>query len=357
MTRRLTSLALAMALAMAIAIPLAPEARAAPEAVARYGSGPTELLVQGAADIASFGPAMEAFTRHNPAYSVLLEQWNTNDLHAVATADCRDGDFDADLVVSSAVDLQVWLVNQGCAQAHRSALTAALPVTRNWRDELFGLTAEPAVIVYNRRLVPAAEVPNSRFALLDLMRNPGKRYLGRIATYDIERSGVGYLFAFTDSVQASTFGSLIEAMGANGAVATCCSAEIIAGVAEGRWLIAYNVLGSYALPQADRNPDLAIIAPEDYTLMLSRAGLIPRGAAHPAGGAALVDFLLSPIGQDELTRQRLIVRMEDEGDIQLQGQSAASIRQIDLSPVLLLGLDKHKREQFLAAWRAAFAPR
>ena len=336
---------------------LACPANAEPEAVARYGTGPTELHVQGAADIASFGPVMDAFAAAHPAYSVMLEQWNTNDLHAAASADCRDGDFDADLVVSSAVDLQVWLVNQGCAQPHVSALTAALPAGRNWRNELFGLTAEPAVIVYNRRLVPEAEAPTSRFQLLDLMRNPGKRYLGRIATYDIEKSGVGYLFAFTDSVQASTFGSLIEAMGANGAVATCCSAEIIAGVAEGRWLIAYNVLGSYALPQADRNPDLAIIAPEDYTLMLSRAGLIPRGAAHPQGAAALVDFLLSPAGQAELTRQRLIVTMGEAGDIQLRGQSTASMRPIELSPVLLLGLDRQKRDQFLAAWRAAFAPR
>ena len=113
-------------------------------------------------------------------------------------------------------------------------------------------------------------------------------------------------------------------------------------------LAAMQVCGRLALTLPPLTPE---------ALMQAGAGLIPRGAAHPAGGAALVDFLLSPIGQDELTRQRLIVRMEDEGDIQLQGQSAASIRQIDLSPVLLLGLDKHKREQFLAAWRAAFAPR
>lgn len=347
---RITALLLAL---LATSAPL----HAAPEAVADYGSGSTRLLVKGAADIASFGPVMQAFTAAHPAYSVRLEQWNTNALHTAASTACRDPGPDADLVVSSAVDLQVWLVNQGCAQPHVSPLTAALPPGRIWRNELFGLTQEPAVIVYNRRLVPEAEAPTSRFQLLDLMRNPGKRYLGRIATYDIERSGVGYLFAFNDSVQASTFGSLTEAMGANGAIATCCSAEIIAGVAEGRWLIAYNVLGSYALPQADQNPDLAIIAPEDYTLMLSRAGLIPRGAAHPEGGAALVDFLLSEAGQAELARQRLIVRMGAAGDIQLRGQSAASIRPIELSPVLLLGLDRQRRERFLSSWRAAFAPR
>ena len=41
----------------------------------------------------------------------------------------------------------------------------------------------------------------------------------------------------------------------------------------------------------------------------------------------------------------------------LRGQSAAAIRPIELSPVLLLGLDSQRREGFLTSWRAAFAPR
>ena len=114
------------------------------------------------------------------------------------------------------------------------------------------MTREPAVIVYNRELVPRDEAPRSRFDLIDLLRPADSRYAGRVATYDIEESGVGYLFAFADSQQATTFGSLIEAFGRSGAIATCCSAEIIDGVAEGRYLVAYNVLGSYALDRAAR---------------------------------------------------------------------------------------------------------
>ena len=139
-------------------------------------------------------------------------------------------------MVSSAVDLQVKLVNDGCAQPHRSVATAALPAVANWRDELFGVTREPAVIVYNRDLVPPDEAPRSRFDLIDLLRPADSRYAGRVATYDIEESGLGYLFAFADSQQATTFGSLIEAFARSGAIATCCSAEIIDGVAEGRYL-------------------------------------------------------------------------------------------------------------------------
>jgi ABC-type Fe3+ transport system substrate-binding protein len=283
---------------------------------------------------------------------VTFEAWNTNDLYRKAAEDCRAGATEVDLLLSSAADQLVKLVNDGCAQPHRSVATAALLPERNWRDEVFGITDEPAVIVYNRDLVPPGEVPRTRFDLIDLLRPADSRYAGRVATYDIERSGVGYLFAFTDSQQATTFGSLIEAFARSGAVATCCSAEIIEGVADGRYLIAYNVLGSYALNRVEEDPRLAVVAPEDYTLVLSRAAMIPIGAPNPSAAGLLVDFLLSEAGRAALAAQHLLVR---EKAVVLPDDQGSLYRPIPLSPVLLLGLDKQKRAAFLDRWRATFA--
>lgn len=224
-----------------------------PEAVARFGQerAATSLLVRGTTDVPLFAPLLTAFAETVPELSIVYEQWASNDLSHLAEAACR-GEIDPpDLIISSAVDQQVKLVNDGCAEPHRSVATAALPREANWRDELFGVTEEPAVIIYNRDLVPPGEEPRSRFDLLDLLRRPNSPYVGRVATYDIESSGLGYLFAFANSQQATTFGSLIEAFGRSGAIATCCSVEIINGVAEGLYLAAYNVLGSYALDRAE----------------------------------------------------------------------------------------------------------
>ncbi|MCB1398510.1 MAG: ABC transporter substrate-binding protein, partial [Rhodobacteraceae bacterium] len=100
--------------------------------------------------------------------------------------------------------------------------------------------------------------------------------------------------------------------------------------------MAYNVLGSYALSRAAQNPDLAVVAPQDYTLVLSRAAMIPKDAASPQDGAALVDFLLSAPGRVALQDSNLIIEtLADEDDL--------VVRQIPLSPVLLLGLDREKR--------------
>ena len=283
----------------------AAEAQPAPEATARFGSeqAPGVLTVLGTTDVALFAPLLEAFAASTPRLAVHYEQWASNDLHAVAAAACRGERPPADLIVSSAVDLQVKLVNDGCARpAPLGRDRRACPPAANWRDELFGVTREPAVIVYNRELVPEAEAPRSRFDLIDLLRPADSRYAGRVATYDIEDSGLGYLFAFADSQQATTFGRLIEAFARSGAIATCCSAEIIDGVAEGRYLVAYNVLGSYALDRAAEDPRIAVVAPEDYTLVLSRAAMIPKGAANPAAAGLLIDFMLSDAGRAALAR-------------------------------------------------------
>jgi ABC-type Fe3+ transport system substrate-binding protein len=334
------------------------EAQPEPEAFSAYGppDAATVLTVRGTTDIALFESVLAAFSAEVPHLRVVYEQWGSNDLYSVAAQACATGMSGADLLISSAIDQQVKLANDGCAKSHRSALTAQLPAARNWRDEVFGITSEPAVIVYNRTLVSDAEAPRSRFDLIDLLRPENSRFQGNVATYDIQVSGLGYLFAFADSQQATTFGSLIEAFGRSGAEATCCSAEIIDGVASGRYLIAYNVLGSYALARAEDNPDIAIVAPDDYTLVLSRAALIPSGASQAALAGRLIDFLLSERGRAALRRSRLIVEFGADGGpaLQLPADIEASLRQVPLSPVLLVGLDQHKRQQFLDLWRATF---
>jgi ABC-type Fe3+ transport system substrate-binding protein len=328
------------------------------EAVATLGPPPESasgtLHIHGSTDVAPFLPILEQFSAGNPDLFIRYEQRGTNDIYTKAAEACDSGRASADLLVSSSIDQQVKLVNDGCAQPHVSAGTAAVPDWAKWRDEVFGLTRELAVIVYNKQLVPASDVPASRFDLIALLRRPGGRYSGRIATYDIERSGLGYLFAFADSQAATTFGRLIEAFGRNNVVATCCSAEIIDGVAEGRYLVAYNLLGSYALARSREDGRIGIVPPSDYTLVVSRAALVPAHAGNPEAARRLIDYMLSAEGRRLFSASGLIVDSTNHPAIDDQpGASMPSVlRPIAFSPALLVGLDRLKKEQFLAAWRS-----
>ncbi|MFU1479450.1 ABC transporter substrate-binding protein [Roseovarius sp. C7] len=329
-----------------------------PEATKSYGpeSADTRLLVRGTTDIARFDTVLEMFADRAAGVRIDYEQWGSNELSEVTTASCLSAEGAADMVISSAVDLQLKLANDGCARAHRSPVTTSLPQVANWRDEVFGITRELAVMVYNRRQISGAEVPRSRFDLINLLRPENSRFRGRVATYDIEASGLGYLFAFADAQQATTFGSLIEAFGRSGAIATCCSAEIIDGVADGTYLIAYNVLASYALARAKENPDIVAVAPDDYTLVLARAALIPRHATEPELAGTFLDFLLSEAGRSALRSAHLIVRTDDgaPAPLRLPESPETSFRPIALTPSLLVGLDQHKRREFVALWRETF---
>jgi iron(III) transport system substrate-binding protein len=342
---------LALSLSLSLATPLR-----AQEAVARFvgaglGAGPgsvPELLVRSTTDLAILAPALEAFVALNPALALTYEQWGSNALYDVSLSGCQGQGASADVVFSSGVHQMVDLVNRACASPYASPVTEALAPARRWRDELWGITHEPAVIIYNTALVPAAEAPRTRFGLLDLMRRPNSPYRGKIATYDIESSGLGYLFSFMDSLEATTFGGLLEGFARTEAVATCCSNEIIEGVAEGRYLIAYNVLGSYVA--AVHGPNIGVIQPEDYTFFLSRAFMIPKGAAQKDGAAALLEFLLSPGGQAILAQSSLVQRLD--GDVSSLSESAQ--RPIAIDPKLMIAMDQHRRQRFVAQWRATF---
>lgn len=364
-------LPLALCLVMAGAAGGQPPNPPVPEARAQFGQPDAgrRILVRSSTDIDLFAQVLTDFTAANPAIGVDYEQWGTNDLFAISQADCRAGQAAeagggaatgaaaADLVISSAVDQQVRLVNDGCARAHLSPEGAAIPDALRWRDELFGITREPAVMVYNRDLVPRSEAPRTRFDLIELLRAEDSRYAGKVATYDIETSGLGYLFAFMDSRQATSFGSLIEAFARTGAISTCCSAEIIDGVASGDYLLAYNVLGSYALARAQEAGNLVVVAPQDYTLVLARAALIPKQARDPISAGLLLDFLLSEAGQHAMARARLYLEVADgaASGLDVPAANKSVLRLIELSPVLLVGTDQQKKAQFLDLWRNTFA--
>src|SRR3546814_5509307 len=85
---------------------------------------------------------------------------------------------------------------------------------------------------------------------------------------------------------------MAHGLGANRARFFSTSEEVIKDVSSGRSVIGYNVLGSYALDEAARNPELGVVFPADYTLVMSRIAMIPTTSGHPNAARLFLDFLL-----------------------------------------------------------------
>jgi two-component system sensor histidine kinase TctE len=313
------------------------------------------LHIDAATDRTLMEPLILDFQKIAPSVTVAYMDFQTRDLYERTAS----GHTTADLVISSASDLQVKLINDGFSQPYESSATEALPDWANWRDEAFGFTFEPAVMVYNRDLVPDSEVPRSRIDLIRLIRENPTRFNRRVATYDAATSGIGYLFATQDSVLFSQYWQLMVTLGAAQARLACCTSDILEMIERGEVLIAYNMLGSYAHARTLAGARIGIVLPEDYTLVMSRVAIIPARARRAELAGRFIDYLLSHRAQEIIAGQSALFaptpgiagRMAAAG---LRAATNGPVIPITLSPALLVFLDKFKRESFLRQWRLAF---
>ncbi len=313
------------------------------------------LVIYSTTDAAAFQPAIDDFRALNPAMDISYHELEAADLDRRFRNEEAAGGSEADLLLSSAMDLQVRLVNDGYGAPHRSANTAVLPGWARWRDEALGFTFEPVVMVFNRRLMKGREIPASRPQLLEAVRADPAFWRGRIGTYDAATSSVGYLVASQDARQSADFGAMAEAFRDARVVTAGTTSEILGRIEGGELAVGYNVLGSYARAHAERHPNLEIVYPADYTLAVARTAVIPKSAPHASAAHQFLDYLLSVRGQRTLTNKSRLsaVRPEFDGPYTRLGITETSVgplRPIALGPGLLVYLDDQKRERLLALW-------
>lgn len=309
------------------------------------------LRIVSSTDLVLIEPIILAFQMEHPGIVVDYAQASSREVFGAVL----EGESGAapvfDLAISSAMDLQTKLANDGYAAPYRSSATDRLPRWAKWRRHLFAFTQEPAVIVYD----PDAftdEPPRSRFDLLSALRRNAGAFRGRIVTYDPEISGLGYLFATQDARQSETFWRLAEVLGSLETKLVCCTSEMLSLVESGEAAFAYNVLSSYAESRKREGARFEIVAPEDYTLVMMRTALIPKSAKAKTAAGSFIDFLLSDHGRRLLGEKSGLPPL-DAG----QRTSAGVFRPIKLGPGLLVYLDTLKRKRFLEEWRSAVVER
>lgn len=298
------------------------------------------LRIISTADIDYFKPTISTYLASNPDVAIDYVVASSTEL---MRAIHEEGQA-FDLAISSAMDLQTKLANDGRAQRHRSDATAMLPDWAVWNDMLFAFTQEPAAIVVSKMAFGDMPLPLNRHDLIDLLREHPDRFRGRIGTYDVRQSGLGYLFASQDTRASETYWRLTEVMGGLDARLYCCSSDMIDAVKSGELLIAYNVLASYAVTRDDR-AEFEIILPSDFTTVMLRTAMIPHNAPSPQLSGGFVDHLLL---QSHSRGESLLVHP----DIDLK-KIETSLHRIRMGPGLLVFLDQLKKRAFLSEWESA----
>ena len=302
------------------------------------------------------------FQRANPGIAVRYEELLTADIYDRIVAETDAGGPTADVAFSSAMDLQVKLANDGYAQESLLPMSARWPRWANWRNTAYALTFEPAVFVYHKPSFAGRTPPSTRGEFVDFLQNSGSLVHGRVATYDIERSGVGFMFMARDQEQFSDIWSLVRAFGAAGGKVYSTSSAILERIADGRFILAYNILGSYAADWAARNPDVGIVLPRDYTIVMSRIGLVPAAAAAPELGRRYLEYFMSAEGQTVLAQELQIAAVHPDvaGDNTakaIRDTIGAMLRPVPVSPGLMVYLDQANRSRLIERWNDALRGR
>ncbi|MEO7494765.1 MAG: ABC transporter substrate-binding protein [Massilia sp.] len=314
-----------------------------------------KLVVYGATDSKATQPLIKDFNALYPGITVEYNDMNSTEVYNRFISEAAAGGATADAMWSSAMDLQLRLASDGYALAYKSVEAPKLPAWAMWSDMAYGTTFEPAAIVYNKRLLDAKEVPQTHAEFTKLIATP--KFKDKVTTYDIEKSGVGFMFMTQDSHENAQFAALENAFGAAKLRVQSSTGTMLERISSGENLIGYNVLGSYALVRAKTDPSLGVVMPKDYTLILSRVLFINKAAKNVNAAKLWLDYMLSHRGQTIIANESKLyaIRADVKGEttsadlIKLIGEK--NVKPIPVHPVILQYLAPAKRMAFLKQWK------
>ena len=312
------------------------------EARADFGTQPESetIRILSTADINYFTPVIESFRAFRPDLAI---EYTVASSTEVMDAIVREKQ-PFDIVISSAMDLQTKLANDGLAREHISPTTQNLPDWAVWNDMVYAFTQEPAGFVISNALFDGLPIPQNRQKLITALRQNPDRFKGRVGTYDIRKSGAGYLFATQDARVSDTYWRLTEVMGTLDPTLYCCASEMITDVVNGDLAVAYNVLASYA-EKSPHQDKFTIILPSDFSIVMLRTMLIPETSKKPVLAANFLDFVLAqtyPSGVSPLLKTQSLEEAEQ-----------STLYRISMGPGLLVYLDYFKKKNFIAEWENA----
>ena len=298
------------------------------------------------------------FRAAHPGIDIFYSKINSNDIYNQIIDPSTSSTPPGDIVWSSAMDLQIKLVNDGYAQPYVSKEIAHVPDWAIWKDEAYAITAEPIVIVYNKNLDAVSDIPQTRAELKNLLSRKPDTYRGKIASYDPEQSGAGFLFITRDAGITRTTWDMVRAFGGAGIKLYSTTGTVLDRISSGEHLIAYNMIGSYAIERAKEDASIGIVFPADYITLMSRIAFIPAAAPHPESAKLFLDYLLSERGQKFLLARSVgPVRLGLGADGVIPPDRNGAVKSIHIGPELLTYLDQSKRASFLKEWRRALQER
>lgn len=318
-----------------------------------------KVVLYSTTDTKTAAPLIQGFEAAYPGIKVEYNDMNSTELYNRYISEQAAGGSSGDVVWSSSMDTALKLATD-YAQEYKSPEQGQLPKWAVWKDKAYGTTYEPVIFIYNKRLIPANEVPDSHAALAKLIASQPEKFSKKVTTYDIEKSGLGFMLSVQDYKADPNYFKTLADVAKGGLAVQSSTGTMMERVSSGENLIGFNILGSYAEARAKTDASLGIAYPKDYTLVLSRVSFISEQAKNGNAAKLWIDYVLSEKGQNILANQADIpsIRNDVEGDNDIGGLTKKlgnALKPIPVDETLLEYLQQKKRLDYIKQWREAAA--
>jgi iron(III) transport system substrate-binding protein len=300
---------------------------------------------------------IEAFRTAFPGIRVDYNDLGTSGAYNRVISESAARQVGSDIVWTSAMDLQMVLVQKGLAETYRSPEVANLPDWANFNDTIYGTTVEPVAILYNKAQLASLKVPQTRAELIAFLKQNKDVLKGRIAAFDPEKSGSGFLFFSNDARTTGDTWDLVRAFGATEGKVYGSTGAMREKIVSGEHWLAFNIIGSYAIEWAKKNPALGFVITSDHAAAFSRVAQISKGAPHPNAARVFLDFLLSVPGQSALAVSGVPSLRTDVVEglnlVRLNEMAGGKLKPIPVSSALLENTEPKSRAEFFRQWKQA----
>ena len=321
-----------------------------PESDAIGGAAADKLVIYSAAERRYCEGLLAGFGRRHPGIAVEFCFGISVALHQRYLAELAAGLPSADLIWSSAMDLQMGLVRDGKALAYASPEAHALPAGAVYRDLAYATTLEPLLTLVNRDCFDVRVAAGSLDEIAAAISRDPAQFSGRIASFDIESNGLGFLALLLEKRRSADFNACLQALARCKPKTFGSNPPAVEEVASGRAALGYHVHGSYALRAVASNPSLAVAASNTPALAVPRVAIVSSRAPHLCAAKLFLDYLLSRDGQQQLLEAGLFPIRADVSTAAPGGVKAMPL------PIDQGGgevLDAGQRHELLEQWRAA----
>lgn len=293
------------------------------------------IAIAGVVSQERMGPLLAALRTQLPRAQVSYSRLS----HAqIAAAAMRTEDVRFDLALLASPDIPVSVANEGYAL---QAEAAGIAAPTQWRNEVFGIWSDPAVMVL-RKAAFIDPLPQTRIALVRALEQGGDRFDRRVGLVNIGIDDVSYLLASQDSIRTSLYWRLMQAFGAAQTRIYDTTDELLDALGAGELDVAYNVPLSALLVAGAMPAGLELVVPQDYVLAVPWTVFVPKAARSPRGGRSLLHAILDPQSQAALAAVGFKLPAPLPG---LDG-----VQRVELGPELLVFRDMIKRSKFLDIW-------